>query len=72
MYLGGGTAVRTEGRLDGQLSKETNDSVCYPKYHCELNFIVQYWGAVKFCYHNTPKTKNIGEIKKKSLHVLMA
>ena len=22
----------------------------YPKYHCKLNFVEQYWGAVKFRY----------------------
>ena len=35
----------------------------YPKYHCGLNFIEQYWGAAKLIYRSTPKTKDMKEME---------
>ena len=39
-------------RLQLQELIEDQGHICdfYPKYHCELNFIEQYWGTAKFQY----------------------
>jgi hypothetical protein len=34
----------------------------YPKYHCKLNFIEQYWGAAKLIYRSSPKTNDMKEM----------
>ena len=36
----------------------------YPKYHCELNFIKQYWGVAKLHFHMVKRAAMIDQMER--------
>jgi hypothetical protein len=51
---------------------ESHGHLCdfYPKYHCELNFIEQYWGAAKHRFRVAGCASTINEMEKKVIDCL--
>jgi len=56
--------VNQKSHLEELITSQGHICDFYPKYHCELNFIEQYWGAAKFHYHTSPKMDNIDKMEK--------
>jgi hypothetical protein len=42
----------------------------YPKYHCKLNFIKQYWGVAKLWFHVDGRMRTLNEMERKMLDCL--
>lgn len=55
--------ISHKSQLEELITSQGEICDIYPKFHYESNFIKQYWGAVKFWYHNTPKTSNMKEME---------
>lgn len=55
--------VNQKSHLEEHITARGHICDFYPKYHCELNFIEQYWRAAKMRYRNSPKTTSIAEME---------
>jgi len=63
--------INQRSRLEEFITSRGHICDFYPKYHCELNFIEQYWGAVKFRYRGFgTRPSNINEMEKRVLKCL--
>lgn len=51
---------------------ESRGHLCdfYPKYHCELNFIEQYWGAAKLRFRMAGRAATINDMEKMVIQCL--
>ena len=56
--------VSQKSELQELVEKQGHLCDFYPKYHCEMNFIEQYWGAAKLCFHTAGQGATLEEIKK--------
>lgn len=56
--------VLQKSQLEEHITARGHICDFYPKFHCELNFIEQYWGAVKYRYRSTQHTSDLEAMEK--------
>ena len=62
--------AQQKGSLQELIEKEGHICDFYPKFHPELNFIEQYWGAAKYTYRLSPPSSRISDMEKNMIHAL--
>jgi len=62
--------VHQKGSLQELVEKEGHICDFYPKFHPELNFIEQYWGAAKYNYRSCPPSSKIDDMEKNMTNAL--
>jgi hypothetical protein len=55
--------VAQKSKLQEMIEERGHQCDFYPKFHCELNFIEQYWGAAKYAYRAVPRPSTIAEME---------
>jgi len=55
--------IAQKSRLEEIIEKQGHICDFYPKFHCGLNFIEQYWGAAKYEYRSRPGPLNTNQME---------
>jgi hypothetical protein len=56
--------INQKSHLEELITSQGHICDFYPKYHCKLNFIEQYWGAAKLAYQSTTKMMDMKEMER--------
>jgi hypothetical protein len=60
--------ISQKSQLEEEITSRGHLCDFYPKYHCELNFIKQYWGAAKLRFREAKRAVTVKEME----HVVIA
>jgi hypothetical protein len=56
--------ISQKSQLEESIERRGHICDFYPKYHCELNFIEQYWGAAKLGFRSAGRASTMSQLEK--------